>query len=164
MKSTFAASAIGVGACLLIAASAALGYEVAFQVNPTEVVNDNGVRKCSATRSSTSHGNPGKGASRGTVFSTIGSACGIPDDKAPGNLEVKHQYMKKSNTTGNWGVCWGSGWKNNNDRTWTLAHYREWLSQPCGGGVYRTLSTGKVFINGSWHGENVIVNSGNHQV
>ena len=119
------------------------GHEFSNIVNPTETVNDNGQRKCSATRATIADGNYNKGSARGTVYSTTGSACNFAVDKVAGNLKVKTQYFFRDN--GDWGLCWGDGWHDNPNQDWTYSRYREWENnQPCGQGYYRVEATGGV--------------------
>ena len=147
--------------CLTGAAVAGAYVEEIF-LNPTATWNNNGLKQCSGAEAKVSHGNYDKGGTRGTSFSSRGSACGFPEDKVAGNLKVKNQYMFRS---GDWGVCWGSGWLLNQTFTWAITNYREWQNaQPCGKGVYRTEAHGAVHSVGSWHGENICLQTDRHEI
>lgn len=141
----------------------ALGHALTNLVNPTEAVNNDGVRNCAATRATVADGNYDKGSARGHVYSTLGSACSIPKDKVAGNLKVKTQYWKREN--GNWDLCWGDGWHDNPSQGADFTRYREWqAAQPCGQGTYRVKAWGGVKVGGDWIGQNVMVQTDPHSV
>jgi hypothetical protein len=131
-----------------------------YQVNPTEVTNEDGLRHCSATRATTRHGRWEKGKTKGHVYSSIGSSCGFPRYMDAGKLKLKVQWMKRSNS--GWGVCWSPGWIKSNTEEWEFKVSATFGRRICGGGYYETWATGGVRINGEWRGVNVIVRSGRH--
>lgn len=148
---------LAVAACAVVAASAG-AHALTEYVNPTESVNDGGVRKCAATRATIADGNFNKGSARGHVYSNIGSACSIPDSKVAGNLKVKTQYWKKEG--GNWDLCWGDGWHDNPNGAADFTRYHEWVNnQPCGQGYYRVEAWGGVKVNGNFIGTGVGVHT-----